>query len=465
MILEPFPYQHDGAAWLAAHPQAFLADEMGLGKSCQAIRASDLVGAWDILVICPAVARVNWEREFEKFSPMDRPCTILWKAKDPVPAGGVVIVSYDLATANAHLLKARRWDAMVIDEAHFLKERTAQRTKAIYGRSSRFPGIIASAARVWRLSGTPAPNWADELYTHAHSMGLTRPDESYYDWTFRYCKGWDGDYGYNITGHRNTEELKQRLAPVMLRRKKEEVMSQLPPLTWGDYVVEPSDVEVEPEFTEALLSFGFGQQALRKLYGSIEDNDKLLRKALHNVAWASHGQGPNVGRLAVLESMASSMTTLRRYILAAKLPKALEVIKADLESGAMDKVIIFAHFKLAIEGARKALDKFHPMTIYGATTPAKRQHAIDRFQTDPSCRVIICNIQAAGTAINLTAAHHVDFLEQDWVPANNAQAVMRAHRIGQTKPVTVRVFKLRGSVDEQVQQALLLKSRELSKIF
>ncbi|MEI7652610.1 MAG: SNF2-related protein, partial [Verrucomicrobiota bacterium] len=111
-------------------PQALLADEMGLGKSCQTILAADMIGARDILVVCPASVRVNWEREFERFSPMYRPCTVLMSGKDKLPAGGVVICSYDMLQSFNHLLKARQWDVLVLDEAHYLKERSAQRTRA-----------------------------------------------------------------------------------------------------------------------------------------------------------------------------------------------------------------------------------------------------------------------------------------------------------------------------------------------
>jgi SWI/SNF-related matrix-associated actin-dependent regulator of chromatin subfamily A-like protein 1 len=105
------------------------------------------------------------------------------------------------------------------------------------------------------------------------------------------------------------------------------------------------------------------------------------------------------------------------------------------------------------------------MTLYGETPPDKRERHIRCFQNKPKYRVIICNIQAAGTAITLTAAHQVAFAEVSWVPAENAQAAMRVHRIGQTHPVTVRFFGLAGSSDEQVARVLRRKTRDLTAIF
>lgn len=463
MLETPFPYQNIGARWIAPMPQALLADDMGLGKSCQAIRGADTVGADNILVICPAAVRVNWEREFEKFSPMGRPCSVIFTGSDPIPAHGVVIISYDLAVVLAHKLKAKTWDLLILDECHFLKERTAKRTKAIYGHGKRFPGIDQSAKRVWRLSGTPAPNNASELWTHLKSAGMTT--ESYWDFTFRYCSGFDNDYGYKITGHKNTNELKAILAPFMLRRTKEEVMAELPPIRYQEITVERSEVCLDPDFYEQIQ----GQRlTVAQFNEELKLKDSTLRTALAMVSKTNGTKGmdsPNEFRLGVLESMAASLVTLRRYIALAKLPAIMSIIKDELETGAIDKIVLFGVHQTTIEGARRALAKFGAVTLYGLTPAAKRQANIDRFMKDPKCRVFIGNIAAAGVGITLTSACEVAFLEQSWVPSDNAQAAMRCHRIGQDRPVRVRIFSLNKSVDEQVQATLMRKARELTKIF
>ena len=451
MLEKPFPYQVVGARWLAPRAQAVLADDMGLGKSAQAILGADLVAARDILIVCPAAVRVNWEREFEKFSPMGRPCTILWTGKDRVPAGGVVIASYDWVTTNAHLLKTTAWDLLVLDEAHYLKERTAKRTRAVYGRGSRFPGLIASAKRCWRLTGTPAPNNASELWTHLFSAGATQ--EPFYDFMFRYCTGFQGSYGFQITGVKNAEELRALMAPVLLRRTKEEVMTELPPIRYQQVTVERRDVDLAAVFKE---------RPPQEVQEEIKVADQTLRQALEAVAAGPKGAEAELG---VLESMGLAMTTLRRYIGMAKLPAILDLIEEELAAKQVDKIVLFGVHQQVIEMATKRLAKFGSVCIYGKTQPQLRQRAIDAFQTDPKCRVFVGNVQAAGVGITLTAGCEVGFLEQDWVPASNAQAAMRCHRIGQTRPVRVRVFSLHKSVDEQVQAALVRKARELTKIF
>ena len=440
MLETLFPYQIDGALWLSNQTHALLADDMGLGKSAQTIRAADLIGAETILVVCPAAVRINWAREFEKFSPMDRPCTVIQSGKDPIPTYGVVIISYDLAVPMAHLLKARKWDIMVLDEAHYLKERSAKRTKAIYGRSKSLPGIGASAKRTWRLSGTPAPNNAAELYTHLYNSGTTRL--SYWDFMYRFCSGFNTDYGYQITGHKNVDELKALMSPFLLRRKKEEVLD-LPPIMYQTVTVEAGKVDL-PAHT------------IRDL--------EVAGQSLTNALAAISGPNELTDQVKVLESSATSLATLRRYLGMAKVENVAAIIEDELASRQLEKIVIFAYHTSVVAALAKRFAKFGVVTLNGDTYGPDRQKVIDRFQQDKNCRVFLGNIIAAGTGITLTASHEVAFVEQSWVPAENAQAAMRCHRIGQSKSVRVRVFSLNQSVDEQIQQVLVRKSRELAKI-
>jgi SWI/SNF-related matrix-associated actin-dependent regulator 1 of chromatin subfamily A len=456
-----FPYQVTGAGYLAQNDQALLADDMGLGKSAQAITAADQVNARNILVLCPASLRINWTREFGRFSPFDRPIVAIMTAKDQIPGSGVAICSYDLLRVDKILaaLKKTHWDVLVLDEAHYLKERSAQRTKAVYGYGKRSPGLVANASRVWRLTGTPAPNDASELYTHLKSAGVV--DEPYWDFTFRFCTGFNSDYGFRITGHKNTTELKQLLSQIMLRRKKEEVMKELPPIVFQQVTVEKSPVELDPEFYEQVQAAG---KTDTEFLSDMKSSDAMLRQALDNV-YKSSCETPASDSARILESMAPSMVTLRRYIGMMKLPQVCDILAEELESEMVEKIVIFAVHKSVIENTRERLRRFGAVTLYGNTPPLKRQENVDKFMTDPRTRVLIGNIQAAGVGITLTSAHEVAFMEADWVPANNAQASMRCHRIGQTRPVRVRFFTCADSVDEQIQQALLRKTRELTKIF
>ncbi|CAB5144391.1 HepA Superfamily II DNA/RNA helicases, SNF2 family [uncultured Caudovirales phage] len=454
----PFPYQVTGAQFLASNAQALLADEMGLGKSAQVVIACDAVGASHILVVCPAAVRINWSREFQRFSPMDHQCTVVATGYDRASPAGVSIVSYDLLAANEKVrqgIRAMDWDVVVIDEAHYLKERSAKRTRALYGHAGK-NGIIHSSKRVWRLTGTPAPNDASELFTHLKSAGVEK--RSYWDFVYDFCEGFDSSYGFKITGHKNTDKLKALMAQFMLRRKKEDVMKELPPIGYTHVTVERSQVQLDPYFYENWRAVG-ATQFMRDM----EQMDKATKIALRAVEVGSEVRVAD--RLKLLEAMAKSTATLRRYIGLAKLPRVLEIIEQELIENPKLKIVLFAIHKDVIECSREKLRKYGAVTLYGNTPAEKRQTHIDRFQTDPKCRVFIGNIQAAGTGITLTASNEVAFIEADWVPANNAQAAMRCHRIGQTRPVRVRFFSCAGSVDEDVMKTLIHKTRELSKIF
>lgn len=446
-LIEPFPYQCEDAVWLAARKQSFLCHPMGVGKTASAIRACDLVGAANILVVCPASTRVQWGREFERFSPLDRPMQICMPGDTP-NTSGVVVIFYDQLTKYLDRLMSVRWQCLVIDEAHYLKERykvgkktSGYRTKALYGFGRRFPGVITVCDRVIRISGTPAPNNASELWTHMKSAGLA--DEDYWTWTFRYCQGFDSDHGFRFTAHQNVAELQARLAPFIRRKSKSELQPNLKEPMFENITVPRSDAAMAPEFLAMIPQ--------------LAQADAQLQEAL---------SGDNESQLATLESMASSLATLRRFTLMAKLPAIAEQIEEDLTTNQIPKLVVFGIHKIGVRWLAEKLKRFHPLTISGDTPAEKRQPNIDQFQIDDSVRLIIGNIAAMGTGVDglQNVCDEAIFCEQDWVPSSNAQAIMRLCRIGQKNPVRARVFSLYNSVDEHVQDVLTRKMRELAKI-
>lgn len=458
-LITPYPYQLKGAEWLATKDQALLADWMGLGKSAQAVHACDLVAARRILVVCPASVRANWKREFWRFSPLDRDIEVAMPGKPfRIPHQGVLVCSYDMAYTHRQALCAVQWDVLVLDEAHFLKERTAKRTKAVYGWAS-YKGIIGSAKRVWRLTGTPAPNNASELWTHLTTGKAL--NQSYWDFTFQFCAGFNHDYGFKITGHKNVDQLKKILAPFMLRRTLKDVDMELPRLRYQEVVVPRSEVVMDPNFVEAIHNAG-GQAAFMN---ELKVADQTLRSALESVDLSYTSRDDH--KLGILAGLGPSNVSLRRYIGLAKLPACLDIIEEDLIADPKHKVVIFAVHVDMIEGTRARFAKYGAVTLYGKTPADRRQHNIEKFMKNPRCRVFVGNIIAAGVGIDglQQAASTVEMIEQDWVPANNAQAVMRVHRNGQKNPVRVRVFMLEDSVDEDIQKTVTRKTRELMRIF
>lgn len=460
-----FEYQTTGAEWLASKSQAMLADDMGLGKTVQAIVAMDKVGASKVLVVCPASVRTNWGREISKFSTTPRDVKVIVGGRQDFLEDGVNIISYDtLVSGQRMCTEAMRiqWDVLVLDEAHYLKERTAKRTKLIYGFLKK-KGLIASAKHVWRLTGTPMPNNASELYTHLKSMGVV--DQSYWDFVGDFCAGFQSNFGFKVTGVKNAEQLKGLLNQVMLRRKKDQVMTQLPPISFHEILVEKSQVDLDPWFYEECQMIGVDD-----FLKGLRDTDRSLRSALATVSAGPSARNTNAKHAGVDESLqivkafSGSTPTLRKYIGLAKLPNVLDIIEDELTHKVIDKIVLFALHKSVISETADRLAKFNPVVIQGSTTPNGRTRAVDEFQNNPKTRVFIGQIIAAGTGITLTAASEVAFLETDWVPANNAQAAMRCHRIGQTNPVRVRFFTCEKSVDEYVMKTVVMKTAQIAEV-
>jgi SNF2 family DNA or RNA helicase len=213
---------------------------------------------------------------------------------------------------------------------------------------------------------------------------------------------------------------------------------ELPPLVFETIPVDASKELLEPMEAE-----------------QAQTQDAELRAAL-----AQNPKNP----LSFLESNLGSYSALRRYTALAKLPAIAEIMEQDLNAG-MDKIVLFGIHVVAVEWLAERLKKFHPILLYGKTPANKKQQVVDKFQCDPNCRILLGNIHAAGIAVTLTSGCEVGFIEKSWVPGDNAQALKRCHRRGQTRTVRVRSFVLYGSADEQVDEALDRKIRELAKIF
>ena len=399
-----FPYQCEGVDFLAERKYAFLLDSMGLGKSIQAIRAADKLNLRHILVICPAIAQTHWQREFDKFGLVDRQ---------------VRIVSYNKAAQPSFRQELSEYQLLVLDEAHFLKNRTAKRTKAIYQK-----GIANLADRIWLLTGTPTPNNSAEIWTHLRTLlpstiTFNGKPLSYWQFVDKFCETRPGDYGPIFIGHKpDIRALKERMKPHTLRRHAEDVLKDLPPISFHTHVLTGTPATIEAEYDAV----------------NVEGLIKL------------------------------PMSTLRRELGLAKAPVVAGMLDSELFEGSINKVVVFAHHLDVIAELDRRLAAFQPAVVKGSTLSGQRQRCIDRFQTDPRCRVFIGQIQAASTAITLTAANQVVFAEQSWTPADNLQAAKRCHRIGQTKPVFARFITLAGSLDEAITAVLTRKTRLIAEL-
>lgn len=455
-------FQEEGAKWLTHKKHCLLADDMGLGKTAQIIAGADRVNALPVLILGPAVGRIQFSREFEKFSMrMLNICVVLTAAdKSGIASADVVICSYDLAMTVGvfSALSARRWSVLALDEVHFLKAPRARRTNVVFGND----GLIHKASRVWCVSGTPAPLHPGELWVMLYCLGVTKLDfDAFQD---RYTKSVDlevrpGVWAKKVTGGRNIPELRALLAPFMLRRKKEDVMADLPAIRYNDVTVEPSVVDNFKWSTYFDNYLSYGPRGRDVFNQDVAKAERMATTLLD-------GLGTGADSMKVLDGLQGrpEVKSLRRWIGLQKVPAVIEIIKAELDANAYDKIVIFGVHRDVIEELEIGLKKYGAAKIYGGTPAHKRQRIVDNFQKDPKKRVFIGQTVAAGTAITLTAACEVAVVEADWTPGNNAQAVMRVHRYGQTRPVNVRFFGMVG-YDEKVARVLKQRARTLTELF
>lgn len=428
---ELFPYQEEGRDFLRAHPRGGLFDEMGLGKSAQAIAAIDALGLTRGVIVCPASVRGVWLGEIKKFS--DRPRKVLkgLKSEDLKlwlrGRTDILVTSYEMATKWKKELSLDLRDFTIFDESHALKNAGAQRTRAALSHQCDGAyGYAKWGAYTWMLSGTPMANDPSDIWTWLRYCQATRL--TLRQFADRYFTVRTGSFNANYSPRKETlPELKTLIREHSLRRTKEQVGLEIPPIWITTQVIEGDTREVT-----ALLAEHPGL-------------DEAVMDAV------------NKGGLKFLE--AGHMATLRRLVGEAKAPVFAKQLVDEIEGGLEKVVVFFAHTKALNIFAQALKDSgIGHAKIDGSVGAAQRDEAIERFQTDPDCKVFLGNIVAAGTGLTLTAAAEIVMLESSWVPADNAQALMRVHRIGQSRNVHARFISLANSIDEDVSRAVSRKT-------
>lgn len=447
------PYQIAGAQWLSKRSHAILGDKMGLGKTAQAITAADLVGASKILIVCRAVARRNWRHEFRIFSTRNR--RVLVVEADTQKLGSaentVVICSYEgIDRTVAMLGDDCSFDLVVVDESHFVKSVKAKRSMLVFGPH----GLIRKAKRLWCLTGTPTPNNASELWLPLFVFGATKLTlDKFID---EFCYTRDYGYGKQVSGSKTdpatVSKFQTLCAKVMLSRDLSDSKLNLPPVSFEDVVVEGGKVDFA-----AHADFAKFEPA--DLMERIEDEYFILESILN-------GRHMSDELLDMVKASASSITTLRRYVGLQKIEPTVTLLKGELESDSKLKIVIFAQHRSCISGLAQGLNEYNPVVVQGGSDPKATDEGIRDFQNRAGrARVFIGQTQAAGTSITLTAANEVVTVEKSWAPSDNAQAIARCVRIGQTRPVRVRNILLDDPIDVRMSDLIQKKTEEIFKLY
>ena len=429
------PYQRAAIAFGLERPNVLLADEMGLGKTVEALGVINAdAHAKRVLIVCPASLKLNWARECERWLVNRGPVGVAGKR---FPDGAqVVIVNYDILSKWKSEL-ARPWDVLVADECHYVKNKDAQRSKNLYALEAR---------RKLFLTGTPILNRPVELWTIVHALA---PEEFGHFWTFakRYCKPKRNRFGWEFTGAANLEELHERLrSTIMVRRTKAKVLAELPPKR-------RQVIELASEQVASLIAV------------EAEAWQEHRRRLAELRTVSGTDTEPSEGRLAALRAGVNAafgeLAKLRQKTALAKVPLVVEHVKSVIDDSG--KLVLFAHHRAVIAELTEALGD-EAVCLTGEHSAGARQAAVDRFQTDPTCRVFIGSITAAGFGLTLTAAAHVVFAELDWVPAHLTQAEDRTHRIGQEDSVLVQHLVLENSLDARMVGTLIKKQRVIDQV-
>ncbi|MDR0995375.1 MAG: DEAD/DEAH box helicase [Tannerella sp.] len=415
--MEGFRWMSRLAAWGAG---ACLADEMGLGKTLQSLavlldRAQEGPG----LVVCPVSVLGNWASEAERFAPTLRVKTLPSMASggrqevmDALEAGDLLITSYGILQSEEERFASRTFATIVLDEAHVIKNFATKTSKA----TMKLQGAFRIA-----LTGTPIQNHLSELWNLFHFInpGLLGSLKHFNDTFIKPGEAAPEQY------------LKKLIAPFILRRTKAAVLDELPPKT--EVVRKITLSEQEMAFYEA-----------------------LRRQALVNLEGSSVGGRGHIQALAEITRLRQAccnplLIDSHTHIPSSKLQTFLGIVDELLENH--HRALVFSQFVTHLSILRKALDERGISYQYldGSTSQHERQRQVKAFQ-DGASNLFLISLKAGGLGLNLTGADFVIHMDPWWNPAAEDQASDRAHRIGQTRPVTIYRLVAEGTIEEKIIQ-------------
>jgi superfamily II DNA or RNA helicase len=437
------PYQAEGVAWLNLLREVslggILADDMGLGKTVQVLALLSLEKEQGrltkpVLIIAPTSLMTNWQNEAHKFAPDLRVLVLHGATRkerfDQIAQHDVVLTTYPLIARDQAVLLEQQWHIAILDEAQVIKNPNAATTRLIRD---------LKAAHRFCLTGTPMENHLGELWS---LMSFVNP--GYLGEKTAFARRWRTP----IEKHGDSERskiLSKRVRPFMMRRTKQEVANELP---------------LKTEITETIIL----DEQQRDIYDSI-------RLSMHKkVRDAIAAKGFSKSHIIILEALLKlrqvccdprllKLGDQKKPLPSAKLERLMEMVESLLSEGR--KIIVFSQFTsmldLIIQRFHKAGIKFSLLT--GATTD--RKSAIENFQ-DGNVNIFLVSLKAGGVGLNLTAADTVILYDPWWNPAVEEQAIDRAYRIGQDKPVFVYRLVASQTIEEKMDE-LKAKKRALAE--
>ncbi|CAN5378849.1 hypothetical protein BH09ACT10_BH09ACT10_04450 [soil metagenome] len=431
------------ASAASGHRTFLLADEPGLGKTAQALLAAQAANAYPLLVVVPNVVKMNWAREATLWTP-GHAATVIHGNGDTMDGfADIVIVNYEVLDRHVGWLGDLGFRGMVLDEAHFIKNKTSQRSQHVLQLSER---IRARTSRplLMALTGTPLINdiddfraiwqflgWIDErkplatLMQSLEETGLTPVDPGFY------------------------AAARARVIDMgIVRRRKIDVAADIPARRIADIPVELDD--------EAGRSIREAERQLARRLVSRYETALATRTSGIVVEGIDHEL---VRRVASWERDDSTKTDENVFSMMRRIGQAKAGLAADYTAQlahSVGKVVFFAKHVDVMDVAEKTFDKrgIGYSSIRGNQTPAARQKNIDAFINDPDVSIVVCSLSAAGVGLNLQVASNVVLAELSWTDAEQTQAIDRVHRIGQDEPVTAWRIIASQTIDTKIVELI-----------
>jgi len=433
------------AAAAAGHRTFLLADEPGLGKTAQALLAADVADAFPLLVVVPNVVKANWAHEAELWTPRRKATVIHGDGETIDGFADIVIVNYELLDRHVGWLGSHGFRGMVVDEAHFIKNKSSQRSQHVLELSRRIRSRSGNPL-LMALTGTPLINdiedfraiwqflgWIDDkkplhaLKAALEETGLTPADPGFY-----------------------AAARASVIALGIVRRRKVDVAADIPARRVADLPIELDD--------DAGRSIRAAEQELARRLVRRYEAALAARPADTVVDGIDHDL---VRRVAASEreGTGSDKTGENVFTVMRKIGQAKAALAADYAAQlarSVGKVVFFAKHIDVMDTAEQVFAKrgLGYASIRGDQTPTSRRQNIEAFLTDPDIAVVVCSLTAAGVGLNLQVASNVVLAELSWTSAEQAQAIDRVHRIGQTEPVTAWRIIAAQTLDPRLAQLI-----------
>lgn len=432
------------------HRRFLLADEPGLGKTAESVLAASVAGAYPLLAIVPNVVKMNWAREVERWTPNRRASVIHGDGADVDAFADVFIVNYEILDRHLAWLSSLGLKGIVVDEAHFIKNLSSQRSQNVLALGARVreqeknPLLLALTGTplindvedfdaIWRFLGwTNGEKPGPELMERLDDTGLTPADKAFYP---------------------AAREAVIDLG--IVRRRKVDVAADLP-----DKLIADLPVELDDEFGRSI------RQAERELGERLAARYRRIveaRQAAHGTSRVPGEIDDDIVRLVAQneldESKAQGADGQNVFTMVRKIGQAKALLAADYAAQlqrSVGKVVFFAKHIDVMDAAEAhfAQAGLKTVSIRGDQTAIVRQAAIDAFNTDPEVAIVVSSLTAAGVGVNLQAASNVVLAELSWTAAEQTQAIDRVHRIGQAEPVTAWRIIAAHTIDTKIAELI-----------